>query len=112
MMSSNCGINARENRTMPTRIKGLPGLMLRRSEASRHLLAEWGLSYTVNTLAVRASQQQGPPYHLIGNRALYPLEALDAWAQSRLSPLLNTSQDVAAMPQPKRRAQIPEQVEA
>jgi hypothetical protein len=87
--------------------------MLRRPETSRYLLSEWGLSYTVNTLASLASQQAGPPYRRIGNRALYPVEELDAWAQKLVSPLLNTSQDVAAMPQPKRRAhQIPEQVEA
>jgi hypothetical protein len=96
-----------ENHTMPTTIKGLPGLMLRRFEASDHLLTEWGLSYTVDTLARMASERRGPPYHLLGNRAFYPIEALDTWAQGRLSPLLNTAQDVTKTPQPRWRARAP-----
>jgi hypothetical protein len=93
---------------MPITIKGSPSLMLRRHEASQYLLSEWGLSYTVDTLAVMAGERRGPPYHLLGNRAFYPLEELNAWAESRLSPLLNTVSEP-----PKRRAhQIPEQMEA
>jgi hypothetical protein len=84
---------------MPITVKGLPGLMLRRYEASRHLLTEWGLSYSPNTLASLASQGQGPPYRRISNRALYPVEELDAWAQGLLGPLLNTE----PLPIPRRR---------
>jgi hypothetical protein len=59
---------------MPTTIKGVPGIFLRRHEASQYLLDDWGLSYTVNTLAVMAGERRGPPYHLLGNRALYPID--------------------------------------
>jgi hypothetical protein len=92
---------------MPITIKGLPGLMLRRPEASRHLLTEWGLSYSANTLARMASDQRGPPYRRLGKHALYPVEELNAWAQGQLGPLLNAPQAVTKTPQPRQRAHAP-----
>ncbi len=56
-----------------------------RQQASDYLKARWNLSYAVYTLTAYASRGHGPEYQKAGPRALYTRQALDAWAQTKLT---------------------------
>jgi hypothetical protein len=56
-----------------------------RKQASAYLMARWGLSYGVQTLAIYAARGIGPEYRKAGTRAVYERGALDEWAKSKLT---------------------------
>jgi hypothetical protein len=56
-----------------------------RKQASTYLMARWGLSCAVHTLAIYAARGTGPEYHKAGPRAVYSRKALDEWAKSKLT---------------------------
>lgn len=60
---------------------------LRRAEASAYLKDKWGISRTPGTLAKLAVIGGSPAFQYDGRIPLYPVEELDAWAQSQLSAL-------------------------
>jgi hypothetical protein len=67
---------------------------LRRVEASRHLRENHNLSYAPKTLAKLACIGGGPPFRLAGRFPLYPVSGLDAWAQSKIGPLVRSTSEV------------------
>lgn len=70
--------------------------LLRRKEAAEYLKKTHNLDYSPRTLARWACQGGGPQFRRAGNRPLYPDTALDAWAARRLSPLVNSTSELAA----------------
>ena len=66
---------------------------LRRKDASRYLQEKWGISRTHSTLAKLATTGGGPKFQYANRTPLYPLDALDLWAQSILSPLKSSASD-------------------
>ena len=57
---------------------------LTRQESASYL-SERGLPVSKNTLQKFATTGGGPDYCIFGNRSLYTIEALDSWAESRLT---------------------------
>ncbi len=66
---------------------------LRRKQASKYLQDQWGISRTHATLAKLAVLGGGPKFQHANRTPLYPLEELDKWAQSILSPLKSSTSD-------------------
>ena len=60
---------------------------LRRKEASKYLKAKHGIDRTPGTLAKIAVTGGSPPFQYDGRIPLYPIDELDKWAESILSPL-------------------------
>ena len=56
-----------------------------RNEASAYLRERWGLSYAPYTLAAYAVKGKGPEYSRAGPFTVYTREALDTWAQTKLT---------------------------
>src|SRR5690348_6882986 len=73
-----------------TRTTSALDCLLTRVEASHHLQARWGIGLSAGTLANMAVSNTGPLFHREHGRARYAVGDLDAWAQQRLAPLLNT----------------------
>ena len=67
---------------------------LTRREAASHL-SERGLPVSKNTLQKFATTGGGPAYCIFGNRSLYTTEALDSWAEARLSPARKSTSEAA-----------------
>jgi hypothetical protein len=67
---------------------------LTRQEAASYL-SERGLSVSKNTLQKFATTGGGPAYCIFGNRSLYTAEALDFWAEARLSPARKSTSETA-----------------
>jgi hypothetical protein len=70
----------------------LPVQYLRRKEAASYLLANYGFG-AERTLAKGVVTGDTPAYHKAGRIVLYTREALDAWAQSKISPELQSSSE-------------------
>ena len=70
---------------------------LRRVEASRYLLDEWGISRTPKTLAKLAVIGGGPAYQKDGRFPLYTIDALDDWVRSQLSPTVTSTAQLTAL---------------
>ncbi len=67
---------------------------LRRAEASKYLMENWGISRTPATLAKMAVHGgNSPKFQHIGKIPYYPIEELDAWVKSISSPLKNSTSD-------------------
>ena len=64
---------------------------LRRREVPEYLLKNHGITRTSNTLAKLAVTGGGPPMIYDGRIPLYPVDELDAWARSILSPLVGST---------------------
>ena len=64
---------------------------LRRAEASEYLRFNWQLSCAPTTLAKLATIGGGPPFAKAGRFPVYPIDALDAWARAKISPLVNST---------------------
>jgi len=69
----------------------------RRYAASEYLMNTWGLSYTPNTLAKKATIGGGPPMEYAGRIPLYPQDGLDAWASAQISPRVSSTSERAAL---------------
>ena len=68
-------------------------LRLRRKQAAQYLQDTWGISRTHATLAKLAVTGGGPKFQYANRTPLYPVEELDGWAQSILSPLQSSTSD-------------------
>lgn len=64
---------------------------LRRTAAALYLKEKWGIERTPGTLAKLAVIGGGPKFQHANRTPLYPLEELDRWAQSILSPLKSST---------------------
>ena len=60
--------------------------MLSRSEAAQRVRELYGISCEASSLAKYATVGTGPIYRLIGGRAMYWPEDVDAWAASLVGP--------------------------
>ena len=70
---------------------------LRRKQASKYLQEKWGISRTHGTLAKLAVVGGGPKFQYANRTPLYPVEELDGWAESILSPLKSSTSDKGAL---------------
>jgi hypothetical protein len=69
-----------------------PSQYLRRKDAASYLIANYGFG-AERTLAKGVVTGDTPAYHKAGRIVLYTREALDAWAQSKISPELQSSSE-------------------
>ncbi len=70
-----------------------PSRNLRRAEASKYLLDNYGLSYKPNSLARLATAGKGPAFFPVPQNPLYSTDALDAWAREVLGePVYSTAE--------------------
>lgn len=72
-------------------------LFLTRTEAADYLTAR-GLKVAKTTLArIAATSDQGPVYRVFGNRAIYRVADLNAWAEAQMgAPRRSSFETVAA----------------
>lgn len=69
--------------------------LLRRTEAAKYVTENFGFPCSPKTLAKLACvSSEGPPFCLAGRTPLYPVPNLDAWAQSKIGPLVRSTSDV------------------
>ena len=69
--------------------------LLRRSEAAKYVTDTYGIPCSPKTLAKLACiSSEGPPFRLAGRFPLYPIPGLDAWAQSKIGPLVRSTSEV------------------
>ena len=68
-----------------------------RASASAYLKREFGLSYSVKTLANLASTGGGPPFYAGASRPLYPENLLAAWGRAKLGPLVASTSEAAVV---------------
>jgi hypothetical protein len=69
--------------------------LLRRSEAAKYVTDTYGIPCSPKTLAKLACvSSDGPPFRLAGRFPLYPTSGLDAWAQSKIGPLVRSTSEV------------------
>jgi hypothetical protein len=71
--------------------------LIQRKEAAAYLLNEWGITRTPKTLAKYATVGGGPPFRMDGKNALYKSADLDVYATSILSPLVNSTAELASL---------------
>lgn len=73
-----------------------PDRLLRRTEAAEYVTATHGFPCSPKTLAKLACvSSDGPPFRMAGRIPLYPQEGLDAWARSKIGPLVRSTSEVA-----------------
>lgn len=69
--------------------------LLRRSEAARYVRDTYNIPCSPKTLAKLACiSSDGPSFRMAGRYPLYPLSALDAWARSKIGPLVRSTSEV------------------
>jgi hypothetical protein len=67
----------------------------RRTEAAKYVTDTYGFPCSPRTLAKLVSvSSRGPPFRLAGRIPLYPQSGLDAWAQSKIGPLVRSTSEV------------------
>jgi hypothetical protein len=68
--------------------------LLRRTEAATYITDTYGIPCSPKTLAKLACvSSDGPPFRLAGRFPLYPTSGLDAWAQSKIGPLIRSTSE-------------------
>jgi hypothetical protein len=68
--------------------------LLRRTEAAQYITAKYGIPCSPKTLAkIACVSSDGPPFRLAGRFPLYPTSGLDAWAQSKIGPLVRSTSE-------------------
>jgi len=70
---------------------------LRRIEASKYLMEEWGISRSSKTLAKLTVLGGGPRFQKDGRFPLYLKADLDAWVETQLSPFVCSSAELAQL---------------
>ena len=68
--------------------------LLRRSTAAKYVTDTYGIPCSPKTLAKLACVGGGPPFRLAGRFPLYPVSGLDAWAQSKIGPLVRSTSEL------------------
>lgn len=77
----------------------MDSIRLRRADASKYLQEKWGIARSPGTLAkIACCSSSGPRFQHAGRIPLYPVNELDLWAESILSPLKNSTSDSGARP--------------
>jgi hypothetical protein len=76
-------------------------VLLRRREAGEYLLNHYRFS-SPKSLAKYATVGGGPPFHKVGNYAIYKRSDLDAWAAERLAQPVNSTSEYKARRAAKR----------
>ena len=66
----------------------------RRSEAAQHVREKYGRPCSIKLLNKLAVIGGGPPFRKSGRFPVYPKNELDAWAESRMSPLVNSTSEL------------------
>jgi hypothetical protein len=74
-----------------------PPRLLRRSEAARYVTETYGMPLSPKTLAKVAVIGGGPQFRKAGRFPLYEVPHLDAWARSKLSPLVSSTSELRAV---------------
>lgn len=68
---------------------------LRRTEAAKYILETYNIPCSPKTLAKWACiGSDGPPFRRAGRIPLYPVSGLDAWARSKIGPLVRSTSEV------------------
>lgn len=67
---------------------------LRRKLACEYLEIVFGITVAPSTLAKYACVGGGPNFQRVNRTPLYPCESLDAWALSKLGPIINHTSQV------------------
>lgn len=71
-----------------------PSRLLRRKEAAEYVTSTYGFPCSPKTLAKLACvSSDGPPFRRAGRIPLYPQDGLDAWAQSKIGPLVHSTSE-------------------
>ena len=71
----------------------LPGRLLRRTDAARYVTENY-FPCSPKTLAkIACTSSKGPPFRMAGRTPLYPVTRLDAWALSKLGPLVRSTSE-------------------
>jgi hypothetical protein len=69
--------------------------LLRRAEAAKYVVETYNIPCSPKTLAKLACvSSDGPQFRLAGRFPLYPTSGLDAWAQSKIGPLVRSTSEV------------------
>jgi hypothetical protein len=69
--------------------------LLRRTEAAKYVTETYGIPCSPKTLAKLACvSSKGPPFRKAGPYPLYPTDGLDAWAQSKIGPLIRSTSEI------------------
>ena len=71
-----------------------PDRHLRRNEASEYVVETYNVPCSPKTLAKLACIGGGPPFRHAGRFPLYPISGLDAWAQSKIGPLVRSTSEL------------------
>jgi hypothetical protein len=74
-----------------------PERRVRRKEAARYLTEVWGIPTSPKTLAKLAVTGGGPQYRKAGRLPLYEIAVLDAFARSKLSPLVSSTSQLEGL---------------
>lgn len=75
---------------------GGEGRLMRRKAAAQYVTATYGFPCSPNTLAKLACvSSDGPPFRMAGRIPLYPQNTLDAWARSKIGPLVRSTSESA-----------------
>jgi hypothetical protein len=68
--------------------------LLRRTEAAEYVTSTYGFPCSPKTLAKLACvSSDGPPFRMAGRIPLYPQDGLDAWARSKIGPLVRSTSE-------------------
>lgn len=68
--------------------------LFRRADAAQYVTATYGFPCSPKTLAKLACiSSDGPPFRMAGRIPLYPQDGLDAWARSKIGPLVRSTSE-------------------
>ena len=68
--------------------------LLRRAEAAKYVVETYNVPCSPKTLAkIACISSTGPPFRLAGRFPLYPISGLDAWALSKIGPLVRSTSE-------------------
>jgi hypothetical protein len=74
---------------------------LRRAEAAKYVVENYNVPCSPKTLAKLACvSSSGPPFRLAGRFPLYPISGLDAWARSKIGPLVRSTSEARTVANP------------
>ena len=80
---------------------------LRRADVPEYLRRKHGICLAVATLASWAVSGGGPCFQRDGRWPLYPLSDLDEWAERRLSPIVQSTSELAQGGSPRLASEEP-----
>jgi hypothetical protein len=82
-----------------------PSPLLRRTAAAQYVTATYGFPCSPKTLAkIACTRSDGPPFRMVGRTPLYPVRALDAWAQRKIGPLIQSTSQAQSVAEPETPA--------